>query len=138
MEQISDDIVARDVSQQADSLDADVGGDAADLLGQTRAGRGEVSRRGTRDHARPQYWKVGPSKKSRRRAENENRLKLRLNPRALHLRSPESRHDGVIYMGLDGERDLLETFHTSHQVIQSVIDMVNNRVQKWMRFEMAA
>ena len=61
MEQISDDIVARDVSQQADPLDADVGGDAADLLGQTRAGRGEVSRRGTRGHARPQYWKVGPS-----------------------------------------------------------------------------
>ena len=28
-------------------------------------------------------------------------------------------------MGLDGERDLLETFHTSHQVIQSVIDMVS-------------
>ena len=39
-------------------MDADAGGDAADLPGQTRAGRGEVGRRGARSHARPQYWKV--------------------------------------------------------------------------------
>ena len=58
VEQISDDIFARDVAQQADPLDADVGGDAAALLGQTRTGRGEVGRAGTRGHARPQYWKV--------------------------------------------------------------------------------
>ena len=53
-------------------------------------------------------------------------LKIWLSPSGnFDYRSPESRHDGVIYMGLDGERDLLETFHTSHQVIQSVIDMVS-------------
>ena len=58
MKPISDDIVARDVAEQADPLDADVGGDAAALLGQTRTGRGEVGRAGTRGHTRPQYWKV--------------------------------------------------------------------------------
>ena len=58
--------------------------------------------------------------------EKERVTNIRTSIPFLHLRSPESRHDGVIYMGLDGERDLLETFHTSHQVIQSVIDMVSN------------
>ena len=57
-ELVSDDIVARDVAQQADPLDADARGDAADLPGQTRTGRGEVRRRRARDHARPQHWKV--------------------------------------------------------------------------------
>ena len=69
-ELVSDDIVARDVAQQADPLDADARGDAADLPGQTRTGRGEVRRRRARDHARPQHWKVGAEYYEKERVTN--------------------------------------------------------------------
>ena len=39
-------------------------------------------------------------------------------------RSPENRFDGVFYFGLDGERDLAETFDASCTIVKSVVKQV--------------
>ncbi len=39
-------------------------------------------------------------------------------------RSPESRFEGVTYLGLDGERNLLATLEASANIVESVIEKV--------------
>jgi hypothetical protein len=105
------------VSEQADSVDADAGADAAAVPGQARAGGGEDRGGGTGNNAHAVNWQVG-EKQYFSLLESKN---IFFPPRS---RDPEVRHESVVYLGLDGERDLLDTFHTSFKVIQSVIDMV--------------
>ncbi len=40
------------------------------------------------------------------------------------FRSPENRFENVVYLGLDGERNLLETLEASGNIIESVIEKV--------------